>query len=175
MMSDAARQLFVGIGSSHGDDQAGWVAADRLRMHFASENQVLVRQAVIPADILDWLSGVDHLHLCDACQTGSAPATLHRWEWDLAVHNEPSDADARCVLRSSGSHNWGVVQTLQLAQRLAIAPSRVTLWGIEGRHFEPQDSLSPEIQVSLPSIIGEILADLNSGLANSSVSARSRE
>ena len=164
-MSDAASQLFVGIGSSHVDDQAGWVVADCLRKHFLSENQVLVRQAVIPADILDWLSGVDHLHLCDACQSDSPPTTLRRWEWDLALPDELTDSTGHRVLRSSGSHDWGVADTLKLAQRLAIAPSRVTMWGIEGRHFEPQDSLSQEIQEALPSIVDEILADLNRGLS----------
>jgi hydrogenase maturation protease len=160
-MSDTATQLFVGIGSSHGDDQAGWIVADRLRTHFASANHVLVRQAVIPADILDWLNGVDHLHLCDACQTGSPLAMLHRWEWNLAAPVELTDAGGHHVLRSSGSHNWGVAHTLKLAERLAIAPSRVTLWGVEGRHFEPQHSLSAEVQEALPSIVGTILAGLS--------------
>jgi hydrogenase maturation protease len=168
-MGDAPRHLFVGIGSAHGDDQAGWIVADRIRTHFASEKRVLVRQAVIPADVLDWLNGVDHLHLCDACQTGSPPGTLHRWEWNLASRVELTDANGHHVLRSSGSHDWGVAHTLKLAERLAIAPLRVTLWGIEGRHFEPQHSLSAEIQRALPSIVGELLTELNREQANVSI------
>jgi Ni,Fe-hydrogenase maturation factor len=81
----------------------------------------------------------------------TAPAELTDRGW-------PQDGDR--TLRSTGSHNWGVTQTLKLAKRLAIAPARVTLWGIEGQHFDPQHFLSAEIQEALPSIVGEILAEL---------------
>ncbi len=86
------KRLFVGIGSPHGDDQAGWLLADLLRGQFASAGGILVRQAVVPADILDWLNGVEHLHVCDACTTGSPAATLHRWEWNVAAGDAPTAA-----------------------------------------------------------------------------------
>lgn len=177
LMSDTPRQLFVGIGSAHGDDQAGWLVADRLRSHLASEKHVLIREAVIPADILDWLTDIEHLHLCDACQTGSPLATLHRWEWHLAAAVELGsvelpDTGGHPILRSSGSHDWGVAHTLRLAERLAICPSRVTIWGIEGWDFSPQHPLSAKLQEALPSIAGEILAELNREQADRPVSTQ---
>jgi hydrogenase maturation protease len=159
--------LFVGVGSPHGDDQAGWIIADQLRSHVDSVSDVVVRLAGVPTDLLDWLDGVDHLHLCDACQTGVPPGTLRRWEWPITENARSSDKNGPRpigsfgALRSSGSHDWGLGQTLQLAERLRRLPPRVTLWGIEGRHFGPQDSLSTEIGAALSAIVGEIFADLS--------------
>ena len=46
--------LVVGVGSHHGDDQAGWLVADLLAAS-ASED-VAVRKAKTPAEILDWFT-----------------------------------------------------------------------------------------------------------------------
>jgi hydrogenase maturation protease len=142
--------------------------ADQLRSHVDLVNHVVVRLAVVPTDLLDWLDGVEHLHLCDGCQTGAPPGTLHRWEWPITENDHSSDIHGACpigglgALRSSGSHDWGIGQTLQLAERLGRLPSRVTLWCVEGRHFGPQDSLSAEVEAALSAIVGEIFAELSS-------------
>jgi hydrogenase maturation protease len=165
-MDDKGLRLFVGIGSPHGDDQAGWFVADHLRRQVNSLSDVLVRRAIVPMDLLDWLDGVDHLHLCDACQSGAAPGKLLRWQW-TGAHDRSSDEDAPgpfhglSALRSTGSHDCGLGQTLLLAERLRRLPSQVTVWGIEGRRFEPHQSVSDEIQAALPAIVSTVLAALS--------------
>ena len=157
-------ELFVGIGSPHGDDQAGWVVADRLRKQGNSLRDVLVRRAVVPIDLLDWLDGVGHLHLCDACQNEAPSGTLHRWQWPAAANERSNDAwplEGLGALRSTGSHDCGLGQTLLLAERLRRLPSEVTVWGIEGRHFEPHQLVSDEIQAALPAIVSTVLAELS--------------
>jgi hydrogenase maturation protease len=159
VMDGRKNDLFVGIGSPHGDDQAGWVIADRLRPQVYSLGDVLVRSAIVPMDLLDWLEGVRHLHLCDACEWGAPPGTLHRWRWPGLAHDRSSAADGSSpleglgALRSKGSHDCGLGQTL--------LPSEVTVWGIEGRRFEPHQSVSDEIQSALPAIVSTVLAALN--------------
>ena len=141
--------------------------ADQLRSHVDSVSDVAVRLAGVPIDLLDWLDGLDHLHLCDACQTGAATGTLRRWEWPITENDRSNDSigpwpiSSLGALRSSGTHDWGIGQTLQVAERLRCLPPRVTLWGVEGRHFGPQDSLSAEIEAALSAIVREIFADLS--------------
>lgn len=81
--------LVVGIGSSHGDDMAGWEVVDRLlddRLSAATSqlkaddasigdrrplalrdsSQVELRKASVPHDLLDWLEADRVTHLVDA-------------------------------------------------------------------------------------------------------------
>lgn len=70
--------LVIGVGSPHGDDQAGWEVVKRLggdfkeiSSHSAGQQQlVYFRTAVVPPDMLDWLDGVDTAHVIDACIGG---------------------------------------------------------------------------------------------------------
>ena len=115
-MSQSGKILVVGLGSAHGDDQAGWLVAEQLLKKVsvlkkvsgtfeASEGQVEslmressrhlfqhvdVRRAMIPLDVLDWLEGVSILHLCDACETTDSHEKLMRFTWNAGrlVHSD---------------------------------------------------------------------------------------
>ncbi len=160
-------RLFVGIGSPHGDDQAGWLVADRLGKSVSSLSGVLVRRAAVPMDLLDWLDGVKQLHVCDACRSGAPAGTLHRWEWPTDLNDRGCDAiglsslDTLAQLRSTGSHDCGLGQTLLLSERLGRLPPKVTIWGIEGREFRPEREFSAEIEAALVPIVGKIVAELS--------------
>lgn len=84
--------LFVGVGSPHGDDRAGWLVADALSDLFGTDvstqasgtlnagglpsrkyPSLAIRKTCIPADLLDWLDGAAKLIICDAL-CGAGPA-----------------------------------------------------------------------------------------------------
>ena len=139
----ASRTLFVGLGSPHGDDQVGWRVAEELRRRQPDRT---VRIASTPAELLDWLDGLDRLELCDAVR-GESPGRLHRWDW-------PTPQLGR--LRSSGTHSFGVSAVLELAQRLGRLPAAVRIWGIEARQFEPTQTISGQLDAGLPVIVDQI-------------------
>lgn len=160
-------RLFVGIGSSLGDDQAAWAIVDRLLKQTASSGDTLVRRASVPLDLIDWLDGIDCLHVCDACQGDAPPGTLHRWDYSAAP---PAFSDRQrerpgpqyfVSLRSTGSHDFGPIAVLELADRLGLLPSHVVVWGIEGRRFEIGQTLSPELISRLPDVEGAIIRALS--------------
>jgi hydrogenase maturation protease len=142
--------LFVGLGSAHGDDQVGWLVAERLRGRLA------VRQATIPAQVLDWLDGVESLHLCDACRGTETSGRLHHLTWSRGDATRPGVLAEVVRLRSSGTHDFGLGVVLDLADRLGKLPESVHLWAVEGTDFGPGDPLSPLLSKSLPRIVDEI-------------------
>ncbi len=101
-MSHTGKVLVAGLGSAHGDDQAGWLVAEQVLKNVsgtleASEAQdengmsessrhlfqhVVVRRAIIPLDVLDWLEGVSILHVCDAFEATQSHGKLHRFTWE---------------------------------------------------------------------------------------------
>lgn len=150
--------LFVGLGSPHGDDQIGWRIAEELRGRVSDSDPVSVRTATIPLDLIDWLDGVDRLHLCDACLSEVPPGTLLRFE--------ASHADSRLQLpelaglRSRGSHDFALPDVLELAFRLDRLPAEVVVHAVSSRRFQPGDGLSDALRAALPQITGSILREL---------------
>jgi hydrogenase maturation protease len=154
--------LFVGIGSPHGDDQIGWHMADELAARLKGSQTALlaeltIRKAASPADILDWLEGIERLVLCDACRSGGPPGSAYRWTWpDQAI--EQAD--------SSGSHDLDLASVLTLAQRLHSLPPIVVVWGIEAEKLDSPDDLSASglstaVAARLVEIINTIWNDLD--------------
>ena len=74
------RTLVAGIGSPHGDDQAGWLVADRLTRELHRDD-VAVRKATSPTELLNWLDGTERLIVCDACCGLGNAGDVRRWPW----------------------------------------------------------------------------------------------
>jgi hydrogenase maturation protease len=162
--------LFVGVGSPHGDDRAGWLVADALHEMtvtdvFTRRSDLLntgatavvqspplaIRKACIPADLLDWLDGVARLIVCDAVCGAGPTGTLHRWFWP----------DPRIgQMHSAGSHDFGLPAVLELAGTLGRLPAVVVAWGIEAGQVLPDAEVSPEIQRALPDLVARIHGEL---------------
>jgi hydrogenase maturation protease len=155
-MNANAGTLYVGIGSSHGDDRAGWLVADALadstaRAQTADMAEFKVCKASTPADLLDWLNGARRLIICDAVRGAGAPGTLHRWQWP----------DARLgQVRSAWSHDFGLAAVLELAASLGRLPPEVVVWGIEGAQALPNDRISQAVETALPELIARVQAEI---------------
>jgi Ni,Fe-hydrogenase maturation factor len=134
----ATTTLLVGIGSPHGDDRAGWEVVRLVQNRLRSRG--LVRCAQTPAELLDWLDGVERLEICDAVYdaaydtAGRAAGYAHRgvgldettdpvrcWQWPS---NELQQTEFR------GSHDLSLPAVLELAEALGRLPARVRIWGV---------------------------------------------
>lgn len=160
-MSETRNILFVGIGSPHGDDQIGWFIADRLAADVRCPEGIAFRMAAIPLDILDWLDGVDELHICDAFRGASPPGMLLRWncrKTDVDLQFESASTGMEFSrLRSAGSHDFGIPAVLSLAAKLHRLPETTVIWGVAGREFETQSDMSAELERSLLTIVADII------------------
>lgn len=132
--------LLVGIGSPHGDDQAGWLVAAEIKRRQADRPETLTcRLAKSPSDLLDWLDDVTHLIVCDCCESPAQPGELRLWHW-------PADGLVRT--RSSSSHQLGLTDVLDLATNIGRNPSRVEIWSIGGGRFSPETEPSPLVRAA---------------------------
>ncbi len=145
------RTLIVGIGSSHGDDRVGWLVAQQMR-EVNAQSQYGVRIATSPADLLDWIDGIERLVICDACHGRGVIGELHRWTW-------PTDDFTKVEM--SGTHNLSLPTVLGLAEKLDNLPSSVVLWAIEGARSQSNDSVSPEVLAAVPRLVSRIVNELH--------------
>lgn len=167
------KTLVVGIGSSHGDDRAGWNAIDQLQ-HRAAQH-IELRHASVPHDLLNWLGGVETLHIVDAYSANGGVPSLLRFDGVVGVQDGQSSirwqtadgerADSPTLptepaFRSGGSHQIGVASVLELALCLEQMPPVVVLWGIPGYHFSPADQLSPQCVAATEKCVEAIAKEL---------------
>jgi hydrogenase maturation protease len=116
-----SKPLIIGLGSAQGDDALGWLVVDALSAWLGQ--CAVARRARSPDELLNWLDGIARLHVIDACHFRGEPGEIHRWDWP----GVPTD-----VLRTNwSSHGLSVWSALALADKLAMAPRYITIWGIE--------------------------------------------
>ena len=132
-MIEVARPLVVGIGSPHGDDQAGWLLIERLSSKVSS--QVRLRTASVPHNLIDWSDDCDALYIIDACDDSE---TVMRIE----LSDEHSTAKIDHLTRCQSSHQFGIGKTIELGLVLGKVPPRLVVWAIPGKNFGPGQSVS---------------------------------
>lgn len=150
------KRLIIGLGSYHGDDQIGWKLAEAL----SHQADIPFRLAAIPADLLHWISDVDELYVCDACQCSGPPGTLHRWKYQSGV--QPFDAAIAGIerLHSVNTHQVSLPATLSLARSLQLLPRHIVVWGIEGKSFLAGEPVSAELTALLPELASQLASEL---------------
>lgn len=157
------RTMVIGIGSRHGDDQAGLLVADALAERLAATPAITIRKAATPADLLAFLETVDRLVVCDAVKSGERVGRLVRLEWP----------DARIArVRSLGSHDLSLAEALELADQLGLLPPSVVVWGIEAAGAIPNSPPCAEVLAAVGAVGGEIERELSAQSASNDFSAR---
>jgi hydrogenase maturation protease len=119
------RTTVIGIGSPHGDDQAGWLAIEALQARLPEAQSPACGLTICKLDrpgiaLLDALQGCDRAVLVDALQGGAAPGSLLR----LTRH------DLQTCAAPASSHGIGVVEALALGEALHRLPPAVRMIGI---------------------------------------------
>uniref|UniRef100_A0A7C2P0M4 Hydrogenase maturation protease n=1 Tax=Schlesneria paludicola TaxID=360056 RepID=A0A7C2P0M4_9PLAN len=136
--------LIIGLGSPHGDDQAGWLVIARLRALGLPASQAV--PARTPADLWDWCRSDRALTVCDACVDVGPPGTLKRWVWP--EHCLPSTC--------GGTHDLSLGVVLSLGRELGSFPANVVVWTITGASFAPNAAASEVVLSACEHLAGRL-------------------
>jgi hydrogenase maturation protease len=140
--------LIIGCGNrERSDDGAGILVAERLR-ELGIEAETRIGEAL---DLMEAWNGADDVILVDAVLTGAPVGTLQAWDGRQPLAS---------VRANASTHGLGVAEAIELAQVLDRLPTRLRVYGIEGRRFEPSAEISPEVQSAVEEVVRRIMADL---------------
>ena len=142
--------IVIGLGSPNGDDQFGWLVVERLALEINQSGRaaVITRRATTPAQVLDWLDGIDRMLLIDACRGLTSPGVLLQLEWPALEFEQ---------IRGSGSHDYTVWQALELASRLGPLPRSCHLWCVSGLQFDLGQPPSPSLLALVPKVVDDVI------------------
>jgi hydrogenase maturation protease len=129
----------------------GIAVAERLRGR-VPEDVSVVECEQEPSRLLDAWAAADVAFVVDACSTGGAPGTVHRFD----ASGEPLPTR---VFRSS-THAFGVGDAVELARALGRLPQRVVIYGVEGGQFTAGAGLSPEVAAAAAHVAEEVVREL---------------
>lgn len=140
----------IGCGNLHrGDDAAGIKAAERLRA-------LGVNAAVCIggfAQLMDLWHGADDVIVIDAVVTGAPAGTVHLWDATRPLPFAKS---------SASTHGMGIAEAIELSRALNRLPSRLQIYGIEGRNFELGSSPLPEVEKATEEVARRIAGQMQS-------------
>lgn len=146
MTTDGASLCFVGIGSPHGDDRAGWQVAARLQERNLAGWDVHV--AASPIDLLDWVRPDRPLWVADACRGDRGARVWQEWRWPT---------EELSVTWGGGTHDFSLPGVLTLGQRLGRLPADVRLWGIWGGDFGAARAAGDQLGRVVEEVVEEIV------------------
>ena len=148
------RILVIGVGSQErGDDGVGLLVARAMGAKNLPHTTI-VEESGEGGALLDAWKGADAVFLIDAVSSGGAPGTFHRF-----------DAQAQSIpakLFRYSSHTFGVAEAVELARALNQLPSRLIVFGIEGKAFETGIGLSPEVVDTARSVLRAVAREVRS-------------
>lgn len=138
------RPLFLGLGSPHGDDQAGWLVIEFLHRCGVPVADAMALHS--PDEIYHRCALDRELILCDAAAGTYATGTIRRWLWPGFPLPE----------RRHGSHDLPLGEVLSLGQTLGLCPAEVVIWTITGNHFAPGDEISASVRKAAESLANSL-------------------
>jgi hydrogenase maturation protease len=145
--------VVVGVGNVYrGDDAAGVLVADGVRADAPPGVDVRVCE-LEPTRLVEALRGAEAAFLADAVSSGAEPGTVHRH--DAGAGALPAD-----LYGGASTHAFGLADAVELARALAALPSRLLVFGIEGRAFAAGDEVTPAVAEAAARVADQILAEI---------------
>jgi hydrogenase maturation protease len=144
--------LILGVGSPSGDDQAGWLVVDALRV-LGVENLVgvVVDKLDRPgASLVARFESANHVVLIDAMQSSEAVGSIRHFDREDWPQYESG----------LSSHGFGVLAALALARELGGLPPRLDLYGIEIASANPGEVPGEAIRTAVQELARQIVNEI---------------
>ena len=144
----AAPTLIVGIGNpDRGDDSIGLLVARRIRQ--SCSPLTVIEYGGDGASLIEYWKHQDTVIVIDALHGGGEPGRIVRFE--------ACAAPIPVELFRSSTHAFGLAEGIELARALNQIPSRLTVYGIVGKHFDLGATASPEVEAAAQRVIDMII------------------
>lgn len=142
----------IGVGSPFGEDQAGYKVIKILQKIILPQSGIEIIYYDRPGiRLLSYMQDHECVYLIDAVKSGACAGTIHRFE------NENIN-EFNTIM---STHDFGVVQTLQMGFTLKMLPKKIILYGIEINDAQNDGFISLITQKTIHLVVERIKSELN--------------
>jgi hydrogenase maturation protease len=143
--------LIIGIGNPLcGDDSAGRIIAT----HIKEQHPPFVRAVECSGEgtgLMELWEDAGTVIVVDAVASGAVAGTIYRFD---------ATQQALPVRFFGGStHDFGLVEALELARALNQLPKHLIVFGVEGKRFDIGSKLSTEVEKIIPHVVDRVLEE----------------
>lgn len=153
MNAPRPENLIIGVGNLYRNDDAVGILVARRIDAIKGYGVDVIEQSGEGTSLMDAWTGIDRVCIVDAVSSGATPGSIHRL--DASKESIPSK------YFSCSSHNFGVAEAIELARTLGQLPQHLLLFGIEGKNFQPGETLSPEVEQAVERVINKIMQQVS--------------
>ena len=140
--------LLIGVGNRYRrDDGAGLELIRRLKIQLTEGIDAMESDGEGTSLMESWL-GRKTVFLFDAVNSGHRPGTIHRVD--------PNAQVIRTGYFRCSTHDFGVAEAIELARTFNELPSKLIIYGIEGKDFSQGQGLSREVEMALGDLTAEL-------------------
>jgi hydrogenase maturation protease len=144
--------MFIGVGNEFRcDDAVGLVILRKLQRQIPPSIQTVEASGEGVALMEAWF-GAEKVYLFDAVRSGAEVGTIDRI--DAQVQSVP----AKCFNYST--HAFGVAEAVELSRTLNQLPSKLIIYGVEGKNFAIGIGISPEVEQAAEEVGRRVLSEL---------------
>jgi len=156
-MSSNFTTLIIGIGNKYrGDDAAGLEVVQALRGKLPV-GIIAIEETGEGTALVEAWKGAESVIVVDAIESGSPPGTVRRI--DATSQKLPHE------IFNHSSHAFGLSAAIELARALNELPSRLIVYGIEGKNFAAGDTFSPAVEGAIAICAAQLRAELQAEVA----------
>ena len=142
----------IGVGNAfRGDDGIGLIVARRIT-ELALPGVTVLEESGEGVALMEAWGDADQVIVVDAVSSGSEPGTVHRFE----ATGQPLPA----LFTGHSTHAFGLAEAIELARQLDRLPDQLVVYGIEGRSFEFDHELSPEVEEAAGVLVRQIAKEI---------------
>ncbi|GAB3547528.1 HyaD/HybD family hydrogenase maturation endopeptidase [Noviherbaspirillum agri] len=147
------KTIVLGVGNTLlSDEGVGVRAVEQLAQDYRLPPEVeIIDGGTTGMEMLEDLSTADHLVIVDAVRSGQPPATMVR----IA-----GDAVPVFFKTKLSPHQIGLSDVLATLAFMGEAPESVVVIGVEPVSLGTSMSLSPQVEVILPRVVGQVVEEL---------------
>lgn len=141
----------IGMGNEfRQDDAVGLLIVRKLRPLIPAEIQTL-ELANSGLDLITAWQDAETVYLFDAIRSSAEVGTLYR----LDAHRQPLPTQ----LLNCSTHALRLAEVIELARAINQLPSKLMIYGIEGKNFGTGIGISPQVEAAAEQLVKQVLSD----------------
>lgn len=151
-MSEHHHTLVLGIGNEYRcDDAVGLIVARRLKERADNHVSIFEHSGEGTALMEKWRNATCAI-LIDAVHSNQKAGTIFRFE----AHRQAIPTQ----FFHYSSHAFGLAEAIELARALKQSPSRLIIYGIEGKNFAVGIGLSDEAEKAVSAVVESVRQEI---------------
>jgi len=154
----------IGLGNlMRGDDGVGVRVTQMLMSRDLPDGVQVVDGSTRGLGLVSLMEGWQRVILVDAADVGQAPGRFVRFT--------PQEAQLLGQDQHLSAHEAGLRDALLLANALNLLPEEIVIYGVQPASLDWEDRLSPQVEATVPVLVGSILDELQANAADHSASS----